>query len=162
MTLYEINDKIIDFMNNIEIDEETGEILTDMSQLDQLQVAHDEKIENIACFIKNVEAECDAIKKEEVNLAKRRKTKENLVNRLKDMLSYDLQGSKFETPRCKISFRKSTSTEVNEDEFLKYHKDLCTKVETYKYSKADLKKMVQSGTPLHGVKLVENKSISVK
>lgn len=162
MTLYEINDKIIDFMNSIEVDEETGEILTDMSQLDQLQVAHDEKIENIACFIKNVEAECDAIKKEEINLAKRRKTKENLVNRLKDMLSYDLQGSKFETPRCKISFRKSTSTEVNEDEFLKYHKDLCTKVETYKYSKADLKKMVQSGTPLHGVKLVENKSISVK
>ncbi len=162
MTLYEINDKIIDFMNNIEIDEETGEILTDMSQLDQLQVAHDEKIENIACFIKNVEADCDAIKKEEVNLAKRRKTKENLCKRLKDMLSYDLQGSKFETPRCKISFRKSTSTEVNEDEFLKYHKDLCTKVETYKYSKTDLKKMVQSGTALHGVKLIENKSISVK
>ncbi|HAU84048.1 MAG TPA: hypothetical protein DCW90_00505 [Lachnospiraceae bacterium] len=162
MTLYEINDKIIDFMNNIEVDEETGEILTDMSQLDQLQVAHDEKIENIACFIKNVEAECDAIKKEEINLAKRRKTKENLINRLKNMLSYDLQGSKFETPRCKISFRKSTSTEVNEDEFLKYHKDLCTKVETYKYSKADLKKMVQGGIALHGVKLVENKSISVK
>lgn len=162
MTLYEINDKILDFMNNIEIDEETGEILTDMALLDQLQVAHDEKIENIACYIKSVEAECDAIKKEEANLAKRRKTKENLINRLKTMLSDDLQGSKFETPRCKISFRKSTSTEVDEEEFLKYHKDLCTKVESYKYSKTDLKKMVQGGTPLHGVKLVENKSISVK
>ena len=162
MTLYDINSQILDFMNNIEIDEETGEILTDMSLLDQLQVAHDEKIENIACYIKSVEAECDAIKKEEVNLVKRRKVKENLINRLKAMLSDDLQGSKFETARCKISFRKSTSTEVNEEEFLKFHKDLCTKVETYKYSKTDLKKMVQSGTPLHGVKLVENKSISVK
>lgn len=162
MTLYEINSQILDFMNNIEIDEETGEIITDMSLLDQLQVAHDEKIENIACFIKSVEAECDAIKKEEVNLAKRRKTKENLINRLKTLLSDDLQGSKFETPRCKISFRKSTSTEVDEEEFLKYHKDLCTKVESYKYSKTDLKKMVQGGTLLHGVKLVENKSISVK
>lgn len=162
MTLYEINSQIIDFMNNIEIDEETGEILTDMSMLDQLQVAHDEKIENIALFIKNIEADCDAIKKEEVALAKRRKTKENLINRLKSALSDDLQGSKFETPRCKISFRKSTSTEVDEEEFLKYHKDLCTKVESYKYSKTDLKKLVQSGTPLHGVKLVENKSISVK
>ena len=78
------------------------------------------------------------------------------------MLSDDLQGSKFETARCKISFRKSTTTEVNEEEFLKFHKDLCTKIETYKYSKTDLKKMVQSGTPRHGVKLVENKSISVK
>ena len=162
MTLYEINDKILDFMNNIEIDEETGEILTDMSLLDQLQVAHDEKIENIACYMKSVEAECDAIKKEEDSLAKRRKVKENLINRLKVMLSDDLQGSKFETPRCKISFRKSTSTEVNEEEFLKFHKDLCTKVESYKYSKSDLKKIVQGGTPLHGVKLVENKSISVK
>lgn len=162
MTLYEINSQIIDFMNNIEIDEETGEILTDMSMLDQLQVAHDEKIENIALFIKNTEADCDAIKKEEVALAKRRKTKENLINRLKSALSDDLQGSKFETPRCKISFRKSTSTEVDEEEFLKYHKDLCTKVESYKYSKTDLKKLVQGGTPLHGVKLVENKSISVK
>lgn len=162
MTLYEINSQIIDFMNNIEIDEETGEILTDMSMLDQLQVAHDEKIENIALFIKNTEADCDAIKKEEAALAKRRKTKENLINRLKSALSDDLQGSKFETPRCKISFRKSTSTEVDEEEFLKYHKDLCTKVESYKYSKTDLKKLVQGGTPLHGVKLVENKSISVK
>lgn len=162
MTLYEINSQIIDFMNNIEIDEETGEILTDMSMLDQLQVAHDEKIENIALFIKNTEADCDAIKKEEASLAKRRKAKENLINRLKSALSDDLQGSKFETPRCKISFRKSTSTEVDEEEFLKYHKDLCTKVESYKYSKADLKKMVQGGTALHGVKLVENKSISVK
>ena len=79
MTLYDINSQILDFMNNIEIDEETGEILTDMSLLDQLQVAHDEKIENIACYIKSVEAECDAIKKEEVNLAKRRKVKENLI-----------------------------------------------------------------------------------
>lgn len=68
MTLYDINSQILDFMNNIEIDEETGEILTDMSLLDQLQVAHDEKIENIACYIKSVEAECDAIKRKKSTL----------------------------------------------------------------------------------------------
>lgn len=162
MTLYEINDKINHFFDSLEIDEETGEVLTDLSELDALQIAHDEKIDNIACFVKNIEAECEAIKKEEANLAKRRKTKENLVNRLKDMLKYDLNGNKFESARCKISFRKSTSVEVNEDEFLKYHKNICTKIESYKYSKSDLKKMVQSGEKLHGVKLVENKNIQVK
>lgn len=162
MTLYEINDKINHFFDSLEIDEETGEVLTDLSELDALQIAHDEKIDNIACFVKNIEAECEAIKKEEANLAKRRKTKENLVNRLKDMLKYDLNGNKFESARCKISFRKSTSVEVNEDEFLKYHKNICTKIESYKYSKSDLKMMVQSGEKLHGVKLVENKNIQVK
>ena len=107
MTLYEINSQIDQILSNIEIDDETGEVLIDTTLLESLQIAHDVKIENIACFIKNLNAEVEALKAEEKNLYARRKQKEKTIERLTYMLDNDLQGQKFETARCKISYRKS-------------------------------------------------------
>lgn len=50
MTLYEINQTILSL-----IDEETGEIL-DEDQLERLNIAKEEKRENIALYIKNLRA----------------------------------------------------------------------------------------------------------
>lgn len=165
MTLYEINAQIDQILSNIEIDEETGEVLFDTTLLESLQIAHDVKIENIACYVKNLNSDIEALKTEEKNLNSRRKSKEKLVERLTYMLDNDLRGQKFETARCTISYRKSTSTVVDEAVFLEKYKgnpDLCTPNTTYKYDKAQLKKKIQAGETIDGVTLSVNNNISIK
>lgn len=165
MTLYEINSQIDQILSNIEIDEETGEVLFDTTLLESLQIAHDVKIENIGCYVKNLDSDIEALKTEEKNLNSRRKSKEKLVERLTYMLDNDLKGQKFETARCTISYRKSTSTVVDEAVFLEKYKDnpdLCTPNTTYKYDKAQLKKKIQAGETIDGVSLSVNNNISIK
>lgn len=166
MTLYEINAQIDQILSTAELDEETGEILFDTTLLESLQIAHDVKIENIGCYVKNLIAEAEAIKAEEANLKARRQAKEKAVERLTYMLDNDLHGQKFETARCKISYRKSTSTEVDETVFLEKYKNdpkMCTpKPIEYKYDKTELKKKIKAGQAIEGVKLVEKNNISIK
>ena len=81
MTLYEIDRAIMDAIT-AGLDPETGE-LTNYDELEELQLARDEKIENIACYIKNIAADAKAIRDEEQALAKRRKTLENRAEGLK-------------------------------------------------------------------------------
>ena len=133
--------------------------------IESLQIAHETKLENIACYVKNLVAEVEALKTEEKNLNSRRKSKEKLVERLTYMLDNDLKGQKFETARCTISYRKSTSTVVDEGVFLKKYKnkkDMCEKIINYKYDKATLKKKLQAGEKIDGVSLSENNNISIK
>ena len=165
MTLYEINSQIDAILSTAEIDEETGEVLFDTTALESLQIAHDVKIENIACYVKNLKTDAEGIKAEVKNLQARLKAKDKLTERLTYMLDNDLQGQKFETAKCKISYRKSTSTEVDEPLFLeknKDNKDMCTPQPIiYKYDKRELKKMIQAGKEIEGVKLVANNNISI-
>ena len=92
MTLYEIDKAITDLA-----DPETGEI-TDFEALDNLQMARDQKIENIACYYKNLVSDAEAIKAEKEALAERQKVAENKAARLKEYLSYALHGEKFSRP----------------------------------------------------------------
>lgn len=165
MTLYEINEQIDQILSNMEIDEETGEVLIDTTLLESLSLAKETKLENIACFIKNLDANMKALREEEKNLASRRKANERKAERLTNLLDYELQGNKFETARCVVKYRKSTATEVNDDIFFKKYKKnkkYCTAETTYKYNKNDLKKLIQAGEEIDGVKLIERNNISIK
>ena len=110
MTLYEIDKQIL---NAIEYgcDPETGEII-DGTALDDLVMAKEEKTENVILVIKEILAEANAIREEEIALAKRRKTKENRAEWLKNYVSRSLNGEKFQTARCSASFRKTKAVKV--------------------------------------------------
>ena len=58
MKLYEINEQIMACIDN-----ETGEII-DTDKLNELQIAKDEKIENLALWYKDLLAEANALKEE--------------------------------------------------------------------------------------------------
>lgn len=152
MNLYQINQEIMDC-----IDMETGEIL-DTAKLDGLQLALEDKLEGIGCWIKNLEAEAAAYKTEKDAFAARQKAAENKAASLKKYLSDYLRGCPFETLRVKVSFRKSESLEVSEsaivpEEFLKYTVDV---------NKAELKKAVKAGLVLDGVQLVQKQNIQIR
>lgn len=129
MTLYEVDQKIEEMIANA-IDPDTGEILVSDEEIEALKMERDKKVENIALYIKNQEAMASAIREEEKALASRRRTCENRVERLKEYLKTALAGTRFQTARCDIRFRKSSTIEIgsgfiewaeaNHEDFLRY------------------------------------------
>lgn len=105
MQLYLI-DKAIEeaFINSV--DEETGEVL-DTSKIDELFMKREQKIENIACYIKNLKSDSIALKQEESNFSARRKVTERHIENLENYLKTYLQGEKFKSAKANITYRNS-------------------------------------------------------
>ena len=158
MKLYEIDEAILNC-----IDMETGEVI-DMDALEALQMERDEKIENVACWIKDLKAEAEAIKAEKMVLAARQKAAESRAESLKKWLAYALDGQKFKTARCAVSFRSSESVEVSEEgleSLMNGHDDLLT-YKTPEPNKAAIKQAIKDGLNVPGVQLVQNISTIIK
>lgn len=162
MNLYEINRDIENF--EFEIDETTGEVLN-ADALDELQMERDTKIENIALYIKNLDALADDIKAEKGNLDERMKAVERKAEGLKRYLASALNGSKFETARCKISYRRSKQV-VLAGEFDDWAKEnapeLLTVKTTYTPSKTAIKEAMMEGKAVKYATLVENTNLILK
>lgn len=153
MNLYEIDQEIMNC-----VDMETGEII-DPVRLDELQMDRDTKIENIACWIKNLNADAEAFKAEKQSFADRQKTAENKAESLKRYLANYLAGQKFSTPKVAISFRKTSSVNVTDisqlpEEFLKFADPTP--------DKTAIKNAIKAGTTVTGAEIVEGQSISIK
>lgn len=157
MNLYELNRAIAEF--DLEIDEETGEV-TNLDELDHITLERDEKIENIALWVKDLLAEADAIKAEEQALAKRRKQAENKAERLKDYLMGNLAGEKFKTPKVAISYRTSEAVEITDEDLIP-DEFLAIKTE-YKPDKKAIKDELKAGGEVEGAELVKRTSLQIK
>ena len=158
MKLYEIDNAILEC-----IDLETGEII-DTEQLDKLQMERDTKLENVACWIKDLKAEAEALKNEKQALAERQRVAENKAESLKKWLAYALQGEKFKTPKCAISFRKSEAVEVTDEglnNLMKEHDELLT-YKAPEPNKTAIKQALKDGLNVEGVQLVQNISTIIK
>lgn len=159
MKLYEIDNAILEC-----IDLETGEII-DTDKLNELQLEREAKIEGVACWIKELNAEAEAIKKEKLALADRQKVAENKAERLKKWLAYALQGEKFRTAKCSISFRNTESVEVTEEGLENLMRGGCDELLTYKApepNKTAIKQAIKDGLNVQGVQLVQNVSTIIK
>ncbi len=153
-SIYEIDKQIADC-----IDFETGEVI-DEEKLEQLQIERDVKIENIALFIKNLNADIKALKEEETNLAERRKSKENKVEQLKNYLTSVLDLVPFESARAKISFRKSVAVNILDETRIPSE---YTKTETVvKVDKKAIGDALKVGIEIDGAELVQNQNIQIK
>ena len=112
MTIYEINDQIEQFFLQ-NIDEETGEILNP-EKFSELELLREEKIENIALYLKNVRATSEAIKAEKLALAERQARLEKKAESLQKLLEWACEGEKFETGKVSISYRKSNRLVIDD------------------------------------------------
>lgn len=144
------------------VDEETGEVDSEaLAELEALNIARETKLENIACYIKNLEADVLALKREEDTLAKRRKVTENEIERLKNFLSNHISPEeKFKFSRAVISFRKSEKVEILDEDIIPERYK--TEEITYKVSKNDIKADLKAGIKVAGAELVENHNLQIK
>ena len=158
MTIYEINEEILNC-----IDPETGEII-DIDKLNELQLEKDAKIENVACWIKELKAEAEAIKTEKLALAERQKVAENKAESLKKWLAYALNGEKFKTAKCSVSFRKSEVVEITDEglnNLMKEHDELLT-YKAPEPNKKAIKDALKDGLSVQGVRLECNTSVIIR
>lgn len=151
--LYEINAEILNC-----IDIETGEIVDELA-LEALEMEKAEKIENIALWIKNLNAKAKALKEEKDAFAAREKTANNQIKNLKKYLMCALNGQKFESTKVKIFYGSSESIEIENEnvipeEFLTPAKPTVNKTE--------LKAAIKAGRNIPGVSIVSTPNLRMK
>ena len=179
LSLYDI-DYRLKMLEELNVDITTGEVLSDEEfnkLFDSVQMDLNSKIENTICFAKSLEAEAEAIKAEEKKLADRRKTKENLTERLKkrinDYITWqftDEEGNvdmvglnkfRFDSPKAYISYRKSEKVNVLDAEKLP-SEFVTVKTET-KPNLTEIKKAIKNGVDFSGVvELTTNMNMQIK
>ena len=137
---------------------ETGEII-DIAALDNLKMERDRKIRNIACWIRNLDAEIKGLEEQEKMFRNRKTAKKNKMESLKSYLAFYLNGKKWENKEVVVSWRKSEAVEVTDMKklssyYLRYREPEVNK----SLLKADLK----AGVVLPGAELVTKNNMSVK
>lgn len=165
MNIYQIDAAIqacLDMDTDELVDMETGEIIS----LDALQMEREKKLENVACYIKNLTADADALKAEKDALAKREQAARKKIDSLKKYLTDNLRGEKLNTTRAAISFRKSEAVEfANPELFVVWAAECHNDLLTYKApepNKTAIKQYLKAGGTLQGATLVERQNISIK
>lgn len=161
MNLYDIDQALLAL-----VDLETGEIL-DYEAFAELKMAREEKIEGMALWVKNLDAEAKAIRAEEVSLAERRKALEKKAESLKEYLTMILDGGKFSTARVACSFRKSKSVQILDEAAFIQAMEASQHYEYLKYSaptvnRTEVTNAIKAGKEVPGAQLIEKNNLSIK
>ena len=164
MKLYEINEKLKNciMLDETAVDAETGEII-DLDALNALVMERDEKVIQIARWIKELTAEAEAVKAEKLKLGKRQSALENKAESLKSYLERIVNvGEKIGDATAVVGWRKSTVCEVNLEalksnpEYAKY-----LKYEEPKPIKTDIAAALKKGEKIDGCMLVEKQNVRI-
>ena len=106
--LYEIDEDILSC-----VDTETGEII-DTEKLDALTMEREAKIEAVILWRKDIKAEREAVKAEYQNLKKRADSLAKTEDSLTEYIRYALEGEKFKTARCSVSYRATKKIVIDD------------------------------------------------
>lgn len=139
--------------------------------LDGMEEKIECKLENLAAYRKEVNAEAQALKDEENSLKLRRKVKEHKVERIDNYILLSMQTigrAKLDKPKAKISLRTNAESVhiSDENKFI----TLCEKTGMDDYlrykapeiNKTAVKKALQSGVVIEGAELQRTQSLIIK
>ena len=155
MNLWQINEELLSC-----IDMESGELL-DEEKYRALLLAKDEKLEGLACWVKNLDSDVVALKAEKKSFEERIAQKEKLAASIRQTLANELQGQKFSTAKVAISFRKSERVDIAENAIATLPPEFLTVAEP-KPNKTEIKKHLKGGGEIAGCTLVECRNIQIK
>lgn len=162
MKLYELTQAVnacIEYDAEHVVNTEDGEIMN-LEKFTELVMERNVKIEALACYIKNALASAEAIDNEVNNLKARSAALKKEAERCKEYLANQLCGEKFESPRCKISWRKSETCNVFDiNELPEEYKRTKVAIEPDKMA---IKKAVKSGTTVPGAEILEKLNMTLR
>lgn len=153
MNLYDIDKAILSC-----VDMETGEII-DAEKLDELKMEKEQKIRNIACWVKELKAEAEALKQQKEAFAAREKAAKNKAESLKAYLSSYLGGKGAKGTEYQISFRSSQAMEITDEAAIPATYRI---PQPDKIDKAGILAALKEGAVVAGVHLIERKNIQIK
>lgn len=122
MSLYQMTTDFRRLLEAIENGEIPEEAIDDT--LEAVSGSWEERADAVISAIKNLKAEADAIRTEELSLAERRKRKDKVIDRLKEYFTVSLHSigrERYESARHLVSFRKSAPLKITDvDAFISY------------------------------------------
>lgn len=126
--------------------------------LEALNIEAESKATNLALWVLNLNADAAALKAEEERLAKRRKSLENQVKRIKDYLAYSLDKS-IKGPLVSISKRKGmVSVTISDEAALP---SAYRVPQPDKIDKTSIKADLKAGNDVPGAALIEGNAFVV-
>lgn len=158
MKLYELT---ADFQTIQSMIEEGQEGLEDT--LESIELAIEDKLENIGKVIRNLESEANAFKEEEKRLADKRRSLENEVKNLKQYAEMQLKATgerKVKAGLFTFAIQKNPPSVVINDEKL-IPERFYVPVEP-KLDKASLKEMLKEGAEIPGAELVQGEGLRIR
>lgn len=154
MNLFEIDRQISEC-----VDFETGEII-DIEKLEALTMERDAKIENVALWIKNLEADAKALDEQEKAFKERKDKAKKKAESLKKYLASALDGQKLSTARCMVSFRKTSKVNVLDESVIPT--EYMTEKVTREPNKTAIGAAIKAGMEIPGCELVQNINPTVR
>lgn len=139
--------------------------------LDAIEGEFDIKAENIACFIKQLEGDLELIKKQKAAFERRRKVKENQLERMKDYLLECMnksKRSKIDMPKAKITVKNNAESAKfdSEKDFIKMCMskglDDYLRYKGPEINKTAVKNALRSGEIVPGAQLERTQSLIIK
>ena len=160
MTLYEIANEMAALT-----DPETGE-LKDYEAFEALSMAREEKIDNMAKWVLDLEAEAKMVKERADELTERARAAKKKAERLREFLQEYLQGEKRKTADYTIGYRRTEAVEITDEDravaWLMEHREDALTYQAPKISKTAVKELLKAGEAVPGAELVERQSMSIR
>lgn len=165
MNYYEIDNQIKEIMALYEqglteaVDMETGEIFDLAEKLESLEMEKEQKIKNLALYIKNNAMYIDGLKAEKKRVMDEIARMEKRVDGAKEYLQQITDGKGIKDPQFVISYRKTKSTNITDLNAIPVQYLV---MQDPKPDKTAIKKAIEAGEVIEGAEIVENISMSVK
>lgn len=160
MKLYQISDAIRQALDHIELDEETGEILS-ADELHAVEAEASDKVEATALYLRELDAEAKAAKDEADRMIARVKSMQKRSDYLKAMLLDALHATgKVKTARVTVSIRQSQVVEIAEGANLP--EAYTTVKTTVSPNKVAIKQALIDGIEVPGCHIKERESVSIR
>ena len=160
MKLYEIAPALRFALDDIEVDPETGEILS-ADALHAVEAEAAEKIEATALYLRELDAEAKATKEEADRMLARVKSLQKRSDYIKAMLLDALHATgKVKTGRVTVSIRTTKAVEIAEGADLP--EAYTTVKTTVSPNKVAIKQALLDGVEVSGCELIERESVSIR
>jgi len=155
---------LMELMENdsYDVDQVTGEVIDNslllQELMSELQVAKNDKLDNIEYIKRELQISIDALKAETKRLSERAKMYERNQDKLTELQDFLLSGEKCKTEKFTFFYAKSESLEIQDEsavpaEYIAF---------TPKIDKANLKKAVQNGLFIDGIVIKEKIGVRVR
>lgn len=164
MKLYEIAKEIYELMDSLEkyAEEHNGEVMPDFKEkISDLTLQKEDKILNVAKYIKGLESDSSGFETEIKKLQGRKKSVDNRIEWLKGYLNiYCDKDKRYEDSTTIVSWRKSKYVHIV-DESVIPEKYIVTTI-AKSPNKLEIRRALDSGEDVQGAIVMENQSLQIK
>ena len=164
MTIYEITNDYLQLMQMMEDPELDPQTLADT--MEGIEGELEDKADNYARVMKNMEADLNGIKAEIDRLSTRKKTIENNIKRMKEALQFSMETTgktKFKTELFSFGIRKNAPAVVMDEPYIENVPERFLKYSDPTINRSAIKEAIQNGEDLEGLAHLESKnSLSIR